>query len=176
MDMKPTSKTCEEFRPLLGVYDTLDGSTRQALDSHLVECTACRQALAEERALNRLMQGWSAQPAMPDHAAALTHKVMDQIAHRQVRVNAGSWSWVYRWTPAALSMALLLVFVMEWARLPELPAANRAEPVNGVQLNGTQFRHAAAGKRNRKTSMDCRSPFANAAQKLNCLKEKYQLN
>jgi hypothetical protein len=121
--------THQELQDSASLYalDALDGPELAAFESHLVECEACRAAVASYREVAGLL-AYAAPPARPANEAALRDRVLRSA--RQVQPIAAAPSlraapparpWRRHalglaWTAAAASVALAIVSGLGYRR------------------------------------------------------------
>jgi len=97
------------------LYDELDATARQAVDSHLSTCAACSERFANVMAGQRAIHLAAADRPQPANASALTSSIMATVAQQAAPRTNGGWlnHLVVRWAMVAASVALAIGFVYE---------------------------------------------------------------
>ena len=96
---------CDSMLPLLlRAVDGTIGAGRAELDRHLASCASCREALAEQTTVSRLLAQMPMPRATPGFAAA----VRERVAPRAGLLDLFNWrAWSLRLAPVAALLGIL---------------------------------------------------------------------
>ena len=113
-----TTDPCAAFESLLvrAADDSLDAAEHARLDAHLSTCAACRQALADQRAVRDALVARPPLRARPEFSFAVMRAIESE--------REGSWlylldfrQWTWRLAPVAAALSLAT-----WMVLLQFPA------------------------------------------------------
>lgn len=119
------------------LFDELPTQQQAAVRAHVQECQTCGMIWHQAEAMKKIIRVLD--PPQPEHAAALTHRVMNALPAPRKR--AESWRWP-RFSAAqalhATAVVLVLWFVLEHTG-STAPVAVHPHPANSVPLNTHAF-------------------------------------
>lgn len=133
---------CDDFvSALLRAADSAEGDASPALEAHLRDCTPCREALADQRAMRQALQPLAAVPVTSPVGAA----VMEILRSEQAAANE-LWAdlpdfrrWTWRLVPVAAALALAVAGATRTSAAPDTapPAALVATEADGLPASAT---------------------------------------
>ena len=116
--MKPNTMGCKWCRERMQAFarNRLSEADRREFEEHAALCPACREELAQEQALERLLNTWEAPEPSPDFETPVVAGLAeDREVHAWWRnfIPARPWQWVL----VAGALLLLVIGVLGVSRL-----------------------------------------------------------
>lgn len=131
---------CDDFIPALvrAAEGALPEAERAALDAHLLTCTACAEALADQRAMRQALSALAAAPATSTVGA----RVMATL-RAEAEAAGPSWSdaldfrrWTWRLVPVAAALALVVASVARTSADATVESTSPERPASSALITG----------------------------------------
>lgn len=172
---------CSEYEQSIYLWNEISPAEKEMVNKHLDTCTDCAALFKQVQLVQKQVAEVSLNKTIAPHAAQLTSRVMQAVHNQQKNslVNRASRLLspfqLIRYSFAALSLALLISFGLEYIQTGSGQKTQSVKPEESVVLSSAIIRSSIENRKKRKSIFStCKTPFTDQLAYRECIKQQLQ--